>query len=140
MSTFREKKPFSNCIQGIDQGVLTTPLCLEVYGDPEVKPEFDWVVSDVIQHHTIQTHPFCDSLCLGEGQERAVIRAAPRIKEQQLRLAILSWSKSNGNKATLERLLEALYIGDEVDLVESICQSECSFTINFIKCMIITCL
>lgn len=129
MSTFREKKPFSNCIQGIDQETLTSPLCLELYGDLEVKPEFDWVVSDIVQHHSIQTHPFCDSLGLVEEQTRAVIHAAPRSKEQQLRLAILFWSKSNGNEATLERLLEALYIGDEVELVGGICQSECNLFI-----------
>lgn len=126
MSTSREKKPFSSCIKAIDQRVLTTPLCREVYGDLEVLPEFRWVVSDVVQHQTIQTHPFCDNLGLSEEEESAVIHVAPRSKEQQMRLAILSWSKSSGNEATLERFLEALYIGDEVELVEAICQSECN--------------
>ena len=126
MSSSKEKQPFNRCIQGIDQGVLTSPLCSELYGDPKVRPEFDWVVSDVVQHPTIQTHSFCDSLGLGEEQKRAVIRADPKSKEQQLRQAVFSWSISNGSEATLEKLLDALYIGDEMELVEDICQSECN--------------
>ena len=51
-----------------------------------------------------------------------MIHAAPRSKEQQLRQAVFAWSK-NDEEATLEKLLEALYIRDEVELVESICQS-----------------
>ena len=129
-----EKKPFSSRIQGIDQGVLTTQLCREFYGDLEVQPECEWVVSDVVQRSTIQTHPFCDSLGLDEEQKSEVIHAAPRNKQQQLRKAIFSWSRSNGSEATLEKLLEALYmIGDEVELVEDICQSECSFSIVMLQ-------
>ena len=63
---------------------------------------------------------------LGLSQEdaSAAIRAAPRSKEGQLRQAVVLWSKQKGSEATLETLLEALYIGDEVELVEDICESE----------------
>ena len=118
----REKKPFSSCVQGIGESYLRRPVCHDVYGDPTLQPEMEWIITKCAERDTIQTRPFCESLGLAEDQARAVIHAAPRSKEQQLRQAVFAWSKSD--EATLEKLLEALYISDEVELVESICESE----------------
>ena len=117
-----QSRVFSNCIQGIRQDYLRRPVCHDVYGDPALQPEMDWIIPKCAARDTIQTRPFCDSLGLTEDEASAVIHAAPRSKEQQLRQAVFAWSKNN-EEAALEKLLEALYIRDEVELVESICQS-----------------
>ena len=123
-TNLREKKPFNSCIQGIREDQLKRPLCHDVYGDLNFQPELEWVISRLTEHHSLQTRPFGETLGLGEDEVSSVIHVAPRSKEQQLRQALFAWSKRENNEATLERLLEALYIGDEVELVENICQSE----------------
>ena len=120
----REKIPFSSCIQDIREDYLKRPVCHDVYGDLNLQPEMEWIISKCAERDTIQTRPFCESLGLGEDEASAVIHAAPRSKEQQLRQAVFAWSKRKSDEATLEKLLEALYIGDEVELVENICQSK----------------
>ena len=138
-SSSREKQPFSACIQAVNQDHLSAPLCRELYGDLVVQDQFKWIISAIVQQPTIQIHFFSASLDLSEEETKAVIRVAPRSKEEQLRQAIFAWSKLRGGEATVEKLLEALYIGDEVELVESICQSEsidevdgcvCSFNVG----------
>lgn len=122
----REKKPFSSCIQGIREDYLRRPVCHDVYGDLNLQPEMEWIIPKCAERDTIQTRPFCESLGLTEDEASAVIHKAPRSKEQQLRQAVFAWSKSKSDEATLDNLLEALYISDEVELVESICQSKFS--------------
>ena len=127
----REKKPFNSCIQAIREDYLKRPVCHDVYGDPTLQPEMEWIIPKCAERDTIQTRPFCESLGLTEDEASAVIHAAPRSKEQQLRQAVFAWSKNDD--ATLEKLLEALYIGDEVELVESICQSEFAYLLMIIE-------
>ena len=117
-----EKKPFSSCLQGVADDILKEPLCLESYGEPSIQPEAEWILSQCAERDTLRSDDFGYSIGLSKDEVSAAIRAAPRNKEQQVRQVVLAWSK--GGKATYERLLEALYIKDEVELVEDICQSE----------------
>ena len=51
-----------------------------------------------------------------------VVQIAPRDKSEQVKQLILKWSMLKGEEATIENLLRALYLQDEVDLIENICQ------------------
>ena len=117
-----EKKPFSSCVQGVADEVLKKPLCVEAFGEPNIQPEVEWILSQCAERDTLRSDDFGYSIGLSKDEVSAAIRAAPRNKEQQVRQVVLAWSK--GGKATYERLLEALYINDEVELVEDICQSK----------------
>lgn len=118
----RDKKPFISCVQGIPEDLLKTQLCDVVYGDLIVLPEVEWIILECSERRTLQTPLFGETLGLSEDEVRSVIHTAPRSKEQQLKLAVIAWSK-HSNEATLEKLLEALYTCDEVELVEDICRS-----------------
>ena len=117
---FREKKV---CFQGVTDEVLKEPLCVEAHGELSIRPEAEWILSQCADRESLRTHDFGDSICLNSDEVTAAIRTAPRNKEQQMRQMVIAWS-NKGGEATFERLLEALYIKNEVELVEDICQSE----------------
>ena len=120
----REKKPFSSCVQRVGEETLRQLVCLEDRGEPSIQPEAERIISECADRDSLRTDDFGHSLSLNRDEVSAAIRAAPRNKEQQMRQAVIAWSRNQRDEATLEKLLEALYIRDEVELVEDICQSE----------------
>ena len=119
-----EKKPFSSCVEEVPDEVLKRNLCLKWHGEPSIHPEVEWIISLCAERDTLRLHDFGYSIGLSKDEVSTAIRAVPRSKEQQMRQVVLAWSKGRGGEATVERLLESLYIRDEVKLVEDICQSE----------------
>ena len=124
MADSREKKPFNSCVQRVGEDALHQLVCLEDRGEPIIQPEAKWIISQCADRDSLRTDDFGHSLGLNKVEMSAAKRAAPRDKEQQMRQAVIRWSRNERDEATLEKLLEALYIRDEVELVEGICQSE----------------
>ena len=120
------KKPFASCVQGVSDEFLARLCYYDYYGgDLELQPEMEWIISMCAKRDSIKTRPFIENfLRLGPSDVSDAIRAASRSKEGQLRHGLFTWCKRNSSDATFERLLEALYIGDEVELVEGICKGK----------------
>ena len=117
----KTKKLFDSYRQRVSPSDLNSTLCLTVMDNTRVCHEYEWVLSKVVDN--VQNPDlFGDSLGLRQSDVNFVVQIAPRDKSEQVKQLILKWSMLKGEEATIENLLRALYLQDEVDLIENICQ------------------